>query len=93
MSLGGKPYTEIFLERNKILRTFEIDSQDQEYEWHRDAEDRIVEVLSGLGWLFQKDNCLPIKIFPGDKIEIQKNEWHRIIKGKDNLKVIIEKCI
>jgi hypothetical protein len=30
---------------------------------------------------------------PGDKIKIQKNEWHRIIKGKDNLKVIIEKCI
>jgi hypothetical protein len=49
MSLGGKPYTEILLERNKILRTFEIDSQDQEYEWHRDSEDRIVEVLSGSG--------------------------------------------
>ena len=30
-------------------------------------------------------------IKPGDKITVEKNEWHRIIKGDTNLKLVVHK--
>lgn len=94
MSPGGKkPFIEKSLGKNKFLRTFKTTNDDNEFIWHRDAEDRIIEVISGTGWSFQKDNCLPVKIIKGDKIIIEKLSWHRIIKGDTDLTVIIEKCL
>ena len=94
MSLGGSnPYEEVSLSNNTLLRTFFVDEDDSSFEWHRDDEDRIVEVVEGKGWKFQRDNCLPEVLCPGDKISISKNEWHRIIKGSENLVIKVKKCL
>ena len=61
--------------------------------WHRDKEDRLIEVLAREGWKFQRDNHLPQKIATGDKVKIKKEEWHRIIKGETNLKLLITRIL
>jgi|TARA_R100000426_G_scaffold41753_1_gene32238 hypothetical protein len=92
MSLGGKkPYREKKIDDQTFLREFSVEIEDSELEWHRDAEDREIEVVAGKNWKFQYDNCLPVVIEPGYKISVEKNEWHRIIKGDTNLKVVVHK--
>jgi len=87
------PFEQINL-TNGFLRIFSSNVNTEELYWHKDKEDRKVEVISGEGWMFQKDNHLPVKLYPGDKFEIEKNTFHRIIKGNSNLIVYIEedKC-
>jgi len=80
-------YKEIKIEDNIIVREFETFSE--EFEWHRDRENRIVEWISGTDWYIQLDNELPKLI--KDTIFIPKETWHRIIKGSDVLKVKITK--
>jgi hypothetical protein len=59
--------------------------------WHRDKNDRVITVLKcGKGWQFQFDNDLPFELKPDMEIEIAKEEFHRVIKGKGNLKVQIK---
>ena len=84
------PYEEI-QQGEFTIRTFKKDVQDDELVWHRDKEDRIVRVIKGSGWQFQRDNHLPVLLKEGDTIKIKKEEWHRIIKGKTDLIVEIKK--
>jgi len=81
---GGNPYVD-----EGDVRTFSVAEDDSQYVWHRDDEDRYVEVLSGGGWQFQWENCLPWLIVPGMQIFIKANEYHRLLKGADNLVVRI----
>ena len=63
MSRGGnKPYIEKKIHENMFLREFSVNIKDEDLEWHRDADDREIEVLSGKNWKFQYDNCLPVII-------------------------------
>jgi hypothetical protein len=57
--------------------------------WHRDDEDRTIEILGETDWLIQLDNSLPI-LLEGN-IFIPRHEWHRVIKGQKNLLVKINK--
>lgn len=92
MSLGGnRPYEDLTIDDLVCERIFDVDLESEELVWHRDKEDRLIEVLSGEGWKFQRDNHLPQKISPGDKVKIKKEEWHRIIKGETELKLLIRK--
>jgi hypothetical protein len=59
------------------------------WKWHRDREDRIVEIIGETDWQLQMDNELP-KTMSG-KVFIPKEVWHRIIKGNGDLKVRITK--
>ena len=77
------------LDENSFLRTFSVDCDSSELEWHRDAQSRHVGVISGKDWKFQYDNSLPETIKPGDEIIVEKNEWHRIIKGSTDLIVVV----
>lgn len=61
----------------------------EELTWHRDARSRVVLVLEGQGWSFQKDNQIPFRVTPGDTIRIGAGEWHRVIPGKGDLKILI----
>lgn len=72
------------------VRVFSEDVSPEELVWHRDKADRIVTVLEGTGWSFQRDNELPFELHPGDKFFIEAFEYHRIIKGKTELKLKIE---
>jgi hypothetical protein len=73
------------------IRTFEENVDDEELKWHRDREDRIVEVIEGSNWQLQMDNELPKPLLVGKKYFIPEGVYHRVIKGIGNLKVKIKK--
>jgi hypothetical protein len=86
----SKPYKEIQISENKKLRFFHSDVlNESELEWHRDRENRLVEVIEANGWSFQYDNELPIQLQEGDKLFIPKEHFHRVIKGNGDLVVEI----
>lgn len=77
-----------FIERNYSdfkIRKFSFDVDPEELVWHRDREDRYVEVLDGEGWSIQYDNEIPMTLELGDSFFIKKNSWHRVIKGNSDL--------
>ena len=84
------PFNEIALGNNQYIREFVEDvDRDSIEEWHRDKEDRIVEVLVNDDWLFQMDNELPVLL--KEKLYISKENYHRVIIGKGKLIVKITK--
>ncbi len=84
-----KPYIDI----DDGIRTFDINALDEEFVWHRDNEDREIEILEGDGWQFQAENALPFLLKPGLRFEIKAGEYHRIIKGVNDLKIRINRNI
>ena len=83
------PFKETHIEDNLYLREFEESVDVDDLEWHRDREDRIVEIIGETNWQLQMDNELP-KVMTG-KLFIPKEIWHRVIKGTGELKVKITK--
>jgi hypothetical protein len=81
------PYTQ-YNNDGYIIRTFDMDIDLSSLIWHRDKNNRIVEVISGKGWKFQMDNHLPIELKEGMKLEIPKETFHRM--GKGNTKLVIK---
>ena len=89
---GKRPYTDILIDEYCVQRTFDANVDSQELYWHRDDEDRIVEVLNaGKGWSLQFDNELPFTLDKGATIFILRHEWHRVIKGSGDLTIKIYK--
>jgi hypothetical protein len=60
--------------------------------WHRDRHDRVIEVVRGEGWMFQRDNSIPVHINEGSVFRINANEWHRLIKGRGDLVIKIHEA-
>ena len=83
------PFKETHLQDNLYLREFEESVDTDDLEWHKDREDRIVEVIGETDWELQMDNQLPQRMT--GKIFIPKEVWHRVIKGNNELKVKITK--
>ena len=84
-----------FVEESKNnfrIRTFSENVDSDELKWHRDRENRIVEVIDSNNWKLQMDNELPIVLENGKKYYIPMGEYHRVIKGSGDLKVSIELC-
>ena len=75
---------------DSIHRIFSDDVEPSELKWHWDEADRIVTVLNESDWQYQTDNQFPIKLSQGKIISIKAGEWHRVIKGKTNLEVMIK---
>ena len=73
-----------FVEEGEI-REFFVDREDEEYVWHCDNEHREIEVINGEGWQFQYENCLPYHLKPGMIFDVPQGEYHRLIKGYNNL--------
>ena len=84
-----QPYTNLETTDSYIIREFNENIDPIELMWHRDLENRTVEVLEGEGWQFQRDNELPVELKEGVRILIPKLEWHRVIKGNTTLKIKI----
>lgn len=78
-----KPYIDNKISATKWIRTFKESVTPQELLWHRDETNRIIYVLNHTDWLFQFDNQLPIILEQGMELEIPKDVWHRVIKGKN----------
>lgn len=76
---------------NKVkIRTFSSNTDIGEFTWHRDREDRVVELIEGENWYIQLDNELPKKLVKENKVFIPMGVYHRVIKGEGDLKVKIE---
>lgn len=81
------PYKDNWISETQSIREFRYDLHDEELKWHFDDEDRTIVPLIENDWKFQFDNQLPINI--KEKITIKKGEWHRLIKGSGDLRLLI----
>jgi hypothetical protein len=83
------PYTDIEVTDKYIIREFNENIDPIELMWHRDDENRLVEIIGNTDWQVQLENKLPTSI--NQPIFIPKHEWHRVIKGTGTLKLKIHK--
>jgi hypothetical protein len=84
-----RPYKDIEVTDKYIIREFNENIDPIELMWHRDNEDRIVEIVGKTDWKLQLDNQLPTSM--NLPILIERHEWHRIIKGTGKLRLKIHK--
>lgn len=84
-----KPYKDLEITDQYILREFNDSVDPIELLWHRDNEDRTIEIVGETDWAIQLENKLPTSL--NDRIFIARHEWHRVIKGTGNLLLKIYK--
>ena len=74
---------------NNNIRTFSNKTKKLELVWHKDDEDRDIEILEGKGGQMQFDDELPFELAKGDRIFIKRHRIHRVHKGKTDLRIRI----
>ena len=84
-----KPYKDIEVTDTYIIREFNENIDPIELMWHRDNENRTVEILGETNWKLQLDNQLPTSM--NEPIYIPRHLYHRVIKGTGNLLLKIHK--
>ena len=84
------PYTNL-TEGKEIIREFSADVDPMSLIWHKDQEDRTIEVIEGNGWKFQFDEELPFELTENITFDIPCGYLHRVIKGDGKLKIKIYK--
>lgn len=82
------PFTEE-IKNDYYIRTFNSDVIEEDLKWHRDKEDRIIICEEKTDWKFQKDNQLPICF--DNEIFIEKETYHRLLKGNGSITLKIKK--
>lgn len=85
------PFDEREIKENVVIRKFSESVDSEELVWHRDRENRLIEVIQSDGWQIQLDNSVPKYLEKGDTVYIEKEFWHRVIKGNGDLVVKITK--
>jgi len=83
------PYKDLEVTDLYIIREFSENIDPIELLWHRDNEDRIVEIQGKTDWKFQLEDNLPTSI--NKPIFIPRGMYHRIIKGTGSLTIKIFK--
>jgi len=81
------PYTDIEVTDKYIIREFNENIDPIELLWHRDNENRTIEIVGETDWKVQLDNQLPTSL--NEHIFIERHQWHRVIKGTGTLKLKI----
>lgn len=76
-----KPYIEHKIDNDTVIRTFKEFTDEDDFRWHRDLEDRVVEALNDNDWMIQLEDQIPLNISTGESLMIPMGKWHRIIKG------------
>ena len=74
---------------NGNIRTIEND--DENFVWHRDAENRRVTLMKGNNWYLQMANTLPKLLKKNEEVFIEKEKWHRVLcpdSNRDNSLII-----
>ena len=84
-----RPYSDVDLS-GRVMRTFRVEVDSEEMQWHRDARDRHVTVVSGKGWLLQIDDRLPVAMTVGVTLFIPRDVWHRVHRGSTDLVILID---
>lgn len=85
----GRPYIDLEVTDEYIIREFSQNIDPIELLWHRDDENRTIEIIGNTDWLVQLEDELPTSM--NKPIFIPKHVWHRAIKGTGNLKLKIYK--
>jgi len=85
----GNPYNDIN-DDDKFVRTFEENVEIDDLIWHRDKKNRVITILEGDDWQLQMENELPFVLTQGQNYYIQKEVYHRVIKGEGQLKLSIK---
>ena len=85
----SQPYTDLKVTNEYIIREFDKNIDPIELLWHRDAENRIVEIVGQTDWQIQLEDQLPTSL--NKPIFIPKHQWHRVIKGHGKLLLKIYK--
>lgn len=85
------PFKEKNIEDNLFIRIFDENVDNDELVWHRDREDRYIYSPYFTDWQIQLDNNLPQSL--NSPVFIEKNEYHRLIKGTNQLEIILIKVI
>ena len=81
------------INKNSFIRVFDETILEKEFEWHRDENKRFVTVIyadPSNTWQFQFDENLPFVIQANDEIEIEKEEFHKLHKGKGALVLYVQ---
>jgi hypothetical protein len=86
----SQPYTDLLVTSEYIIREFDENIDPIELMWHRDDENRTIEIIGNTDWMIQLEDKLPTSM--NNPIFIPKHAWHRAIKGTGNLKLKIYKC-
>ena len=86
---SGRPYKDLEETDFYIIREFDENIDPIELLWHRDDEDRTVEIIGETDWKLQLENSLPTSL--NQLIFIPRHQYHRVIKGTGNLKIKIYK--
>ena len=84
-----KPYKDIEVTDQYIIREFNENIDPIELMWHRDDENRTLQIIGETDWKIQLDNQLPTSM--NQPIFIERHTWHRVIKGTGTLKLKIHK--
>jgi hypothetical protein len=84
-----KPYKDLEITDQYIIREFSDSVDPIELLWHRDNEDRTIEIVGETDWAIQLENKLPTSL--NNRIFIARHEWHRVIKGTGKLLLKIYK--
>jgi hypothetical protein len=85
----SNPYTDIEITDKYIIREFDENIDPVELLWHRDDENRLVEIIGNTDWQLQLEDQLPTSL--NEPIFIPKHVWHRAVKGNGKLRLKIYK--
>ena len=69
-----KPYVEKRLNESTLIRLFSSITQEADLKWHRDRQDRIIEVIHSNGWLFHCNDSVAASRAFGDILKITVSE-------------------
>jgi len=83
------PYTDLEITNEYIIREFDENIDPVELLWHRDDEDRTIEIIENTNWQIQLEDQLPTSL--NKPIFIPRHTWHRAIKGNGKLRLKIYK--
>ena len=87
--MDGGSYKDFYC-HGSHFRTIFAKEESSELDWHRDRNNRKIYIICGNDWELQMDNELPKKLELGKEYYIEKNTFHRVFSGKDDLVVRIE---
>lgn len=89
--MSDLPFKEKKIAENVFLRYFDHNVISEELVWHQDREDRIIEVIQSNDWYFQRDEEVPFKLVEGMRFSIKKLDYHRLLRGKNDLIIKVTK--
>lgn len=92
--LNVHPYTDVPRSKSgSFVRTFSSSVMEDHLAWHKDKENRLLIPIKSNGWKLQYDNEIPVSLVEGSVYIIEKELYHRIIKGKNDLILFIKPII